>query len=93
MRQRTTGVEDAITWESSSRIRDRNSMTTPELIERMRRWLITDYRALIFEDDTEILAKRKNKQRSPAATLRAIIAVPTLAAGKLSPYLVARWLP
>ena len=93
MRQRTTGFEDAITWESSSRIRDRNSMTTPELIERMRRWLITDYRALIFEDDTEILAKRKNKQRSPAATLRAIIAVPTLAAGKLSPYLVARWLP
>jgi hypothetical protein len=34
----------------------RNSMTTPELAERMRSWLITDYQASIFEDDTGILA-------------------------------------
>ena len=47
-------------------------MTTPELIERMRSWLITDYRASIFEDDTGILAyalyKEDSRSRSPAAT-------------------------
>jgi hypothetical protein len=32
----------------------RNSMSIPELVERMRGWLITDYRASIFEDDLGI---------------------------------------
>ena len=34
----------------------RNRMTVPELIDRMRGWLRTDYRASIFEDDSGILA-------------------------------------
>jgi GNAT superfamily N-acetyltransferase len=34
----------------------RNRMTVPELIDRMRRWLETDYRASIFEDDSGIVA-------------------------------------
>jgi GNAT superfamily N-acetyltransferase len=34
----------------------RNRMTVPELIDRMRRWLETDYRASIFEDDSDIVA-------------------------------------
>jgi ribosomal protein S18 acetylase RimI-like enzyme len=33
----------------------RNSMSIPELVERMRGWLMTDYRASIFEDDSGIL--------------------------------------
>jgi hypothetical protein len=34
----------------------RNQMTVPELIDRMRRWLETDYRASMFEDDSDIVA-------------------------------------
>ena len=34
----------------------RNSMTIPELVERMRGWLMIDYQASIFEDDSGILA-------------------------------------
>jgi GNAT superfamily N-acetyltransferase len=34
----------------------RNRMTVPELIDRMRCWLETDYRASIFEDDSDIVA-------------------------------------
>lgn len=34
----------------------RNSMAVPELVNRMRRWLETDYRAYIFADDFEIVA-------------------------------------
>jgi GNAT superfamily N-acetyltransferase len=34
----------------------RNPMTVPELIDRMRRWLETDYRGSIFEDDSDIVA-------------------------------------
>jgi hypothetical protein len=53
----------------------RNPMTTPELIDRMRSWLIADYRASIFEDDTGILAyalcKEGPRSRSPAPTIRA----------------------
>ena len=33
-----------------------NRMTVPELIDRMRRWLETDYKASIFEDGSEIVA-------------------------------------
>ena len=34
----------------------RNPMTVPELVNRMRHWLETDYRAYIFADDFEIVA-------------------------------------
>ena len=34
----------------------RNSMTFPELVERMRGWPMTDYEASIFEGDLGILA-------------------------------------
>ena len=34
----------------------RNRMTVPELIDRMRRWLETDYRASIFEAESDIVA-------------------------------------
>jgi hypothetical protein len=61
MRHRIANIEDCeILGELNHQlIKDeghRNSMTTPELIERMRSWLITDYRASTFEDDTGILA-------------------------------------
>ena len=34
----------------------RNPVTVPELANRVRRWLETDYRASIFEDDSGIIA-------------------------------------
>lgn len=34
----------------------RNRMTVPELEQRMRTWIAEEYRAVIFEDDTEIVA-------------------------------------
>jgi predicted acetyltransferase len=34
----------------------RNSMTVPELVDRMLQWLQTDYQASIFEDGSEIVA-------------------------------------
>jgi hypothetical protein len=34
----------------------RNSMSIPQLVERMCGWLTTDYRASIFEDDPGVLA-------------------------------------
>ena len=34
----------------------RNSMSIPELAERMRGWLINDHRASVFENDSGILA-------------------------------------
>lgn len=34
----------------------RYSMTVPELEQRMRGWLSTEYRAVIFEEDGEIIA-------------------------------------
>ena len=48
----------------------RNSMTTPELVERMRNWLIADYRASIFEDDTGILAYALYKEDQDSVHLR-----------------------
>ena len=33
----------------------RNLMTVPELVDRIQRWLETDYRASIFEDDSDIV--------------------------------------
>ena len=34
----------------------RNSMTVPELVNRMRHWLETEYQAAIFEDGSDIVA-------------------------------------
>jgi GNAT superfamily N-acetyltransferase len=44
----------------------RNPMTVQELVNRMREWLETDYRASVFEDDSGILAYalyREDKDR------------------------------
>jgi hypothetical protein len=32
----------------------RNPMTLPELENRMRKWLTTDYEAIIFEDGSDV---------------------------------------
>jgi predicted acetyltransferase len=45
-------------------------MTTTELIERMRNWLTTYYRASIFEDDTEIIAYALYKEDEDRVYLR-----------------------
>jgi GNAT superfamily N-acetyltransferase len=75
MRHRVAGVEDSeIVGELYHQlIKDegyRNPMTTPELIDRMRSWLITDYRASIFEDDTGILAYALYKEDQDRVHLR-----------------------
>jgi hypothetical protein len=75
MRHRVAGVEESeIVGELYHQLikdeRYRNPMTTPELIDRMRSWLITDYRASIFEDDTGILAYALYKEDQDRVHLR-----------------------
>ena len=75
MRHRIANIEDseALGELNHQLIKDeghRNSMTTPELIERMRSWLITDYRASIFEDDRGILAYALYKEDQDSVHLR-----------------------
>jgi ribosomal protein S18 acetylase RimI-like enzyme len=48
----------------------RNLMTIPELSERMRGWLTTDYRASIFEDDSGILAYALYREEKEYVYLR-----------------------
>jgi ribosomal protein S18 acetylase RimI-like enzyme len=48
----------------------RNPMTIPELAERMRGWLIADYRASIFEDDSGILAYALYREEKEYVHLR-----------------------
>jgi predicted acetyltransferase len=45
-------------------------MSIPELVERMRGWLITEYRASIFEDDSGILAYALYKEEKDHLYLR-----------------------
>jgi predicted acetyltransferase len=75
MRHRIANIEDseALGELNHQLIKDeghRNSITTPELIERMRSWLITDYRASIFENDTGILAYALYKEDQDSVHLR-----------------------
>jgi GNAT superfamily N-acetyltransferase len=48
----------------------RNAMTVPELAERMRGWLATDYRASIFEDDSGVLAYALYREEKAHVYLR-----------------------
>lgn len=48
----------------------RNSMTIPELAERMRGWLAADYRATVFEDDSGILAYALYREEQESIYLR-----------------------
>jgi hypothetical protein len=90
MRHRIANIQDSeILGELNHQlIKDeghRNSMTTPELVERMRSWLITDYRASIFEDDTGILVYALTRKTKIVFTCgnsscNAVIAVPVLVA-------------
>jgi len=48
----------------------RNSMAIPELVERMRRWLATDYRASIFENDSGILCYALYREEKDYVYLR-----------------------
>ncbi|MCE0521356.1 MAG: GNAT family N-acetyltransferase [Methylacidiphilales bacterium] len=48
----------------------RNSMTIPELAERMRGWFAADYRASIFEDDSGILAYALYREEKEYVYLR-----------------------
>ena len=48
----------------------RNSMTIPELEERMRGWLAADYRTAIFEDDSGILAYALYREEKEYVYLR-----------------------
>jgi hypothetical protein len=63
MRHRIAKVEDSeILGELNHQlIKDeghRNSMRVSELVERMRAWLINDYRASVFENDSGIRCHR-----------------------------------
>ena len=79
MRHRIANIEDSealgeLNHQLNKDEGHRNSMTIPELIERMRSWLITDYRASIFEDDTGILAYAL--YRRSALPLAPMVSVP-----------------
>lgn len=53
----------------------RNPMTVPELEERMRDWLNTDYEAVIFEDGAEVLAYTLYRYNGPEIYLRQFFVV------------------
>ena len=48
----------------------RNSMTVEELDDRMRRWLLTDYQAVVFQQGTEALGYALFKQEPDWLYLR-----------------------
>ena len=48
----------------------RNTMTIPELAERMRGWLAAGYRATVFEDDSGILAYALYREEQESIYLR-----------------------
>jgi GNAT superfamily N-acetyltransferase len=53
----------------------RNRMTLPELEERMRGWIAHEYRAVIFEDDTEIVAHALFREQPQEIYLRQFFVV------------------
>lgn len=53
----------------------RNRMTVPELEERMRSWLSEEYRAILFEDDGEVVAYALFRERPEGIYLRQLFVV------------------
>jgi ribosomal protein S18 acetylase RimI-like enzyme len=55
----------------------RNPMTVPELAERMRGWLTTAYKAVIFENETDVLAYALYRENDYEIYLRQFFVVRT----------------
>ena len=53
----------------------RNRMTVPELEERMRGWLAGEYRAVIFEDDGDVVAYALFREQPDEVYLRQLFVV------------------
>jgi len=53
----------------------RNRMTVPELEQRMRGWLASDYAAVIFEDANEVVAYALYREQSEEIYLRQLFVV------------------
>jgi GNAT superfamily N-acetyltransferase len=53
----------------------RNTMTVPELEQRMRDWLAGDYRAVIFEDGGEVVAYGLYREQTEEIYLRQLFVV------------------
>jgi len=53
----------------------RNSMTVPELEQRMRSWLSRDYRAIIYEDGGEVVAYALFREQAEEIYLRQLFVV------------------
>ena len=54
----------------------RNSMTVPQLEERMRVWLRSEYDAMLFEQEADILAYALYRRESSQVYLRQFFVVP-----------------
>jgi predicted acetyltransferase len=54
---------------------NRNPMTVPELEQRMRGWLSSDYRAVIFEEEGDIIAYALFKEQAQEIYLRQLFVV------------------
>jgi predicted acetyltransferase len=48
----------------------RNRMGHPELVDRMRSWLLTDYEAVLFEEDGAVLGYALYQQQGDATFVR-----------------------
>jgi GNAT superfamily N-acetyltransferase len=48
----------------------RNPMSVPELGERMRKWIVSDYRAILFEQDSSIAAYALYREETELVYLR-----------------------
>jgi len=54
----------------------RNPMTIPELAERMKQWLATDYKAVVFERDSVIVAYALYREQAEEIYLRQLFVPP-----------------
>src|SRR5215469_191405 len=54
----------------------RNKMTVPELEQRMRGWLQSDYTAIIFEEGGELVAYALYREQPEELYLRQLFVVP-----------------
>jgi predicted acetyltransferase len=55
----------------------RNRMTVPELEQRMRGWLLSEYAAVLFEDGKEMVAYALYREQPEAIYLRQLFVVRT----------------
>ncbi|MGA9452411.1 MAG: GNAT family N-acetyltransferase [Verrucomicrobiia bacterium] len=53
----------------------RNPMTVPELEQRMRNWLASEYAAVLFEDDAEVVAYALYREQAEEVYLRQLFVV------------------